>query len=600
MITVLLAALSLGAAPVHAAGPIDPPLVRANDNRRAGGRLKAGVLYLELEVRLARWFPEADDGASLLVAVFAERGKAPAIPGPLIRVPSGTMLDVTVTNRLTDSTVRLHGFLTRPADQLDSLPLAPGASHRFRFAAGAPGTYLYWGATAPDSRGIERQQLAGAFIVDEPGAVEPDRVFVLNAWSDSTDPAGPRNALAINGKGWPYTEPLGAAMGETLRWRIVNASLRNHPMHLHGFYFQVGSSGNALTDTLYSAQQRRTVVTEIMPARRTITMTWTPDRPGNWLFHCHLSFHVVPSARFDRSPEHGYPHEHMAGLILGIRVKAPADWHEPARAAARQMRMVLEELPPHRDSLRTVGVSFAAPGETVTAHSPGPTLVVHRGEPTDITVINHLKEASAIHWHGIELESWSDGVAGWSGDGPRVAPSIPPGDSFVARLTLPRAGTFIYHTHMHDLSQVTSGLYGSLVVLEPAASLDPARDHVVTVGWDGLDPGVARMVANGDSTEAPLETSVGTTHRFRLVNIGPANMARYSLSRDSQPVPWRVVARDGADLPAHQIHPGAATVLGVGMTADAEWRPDAAGEYLLSIQLLGAKSPFYRRRILVR
>jgi FtsP/CotA-like multicopper oxidase with cupredoxin domain len=290
----------------------------------------------------------------------------------------------------------------------------------------------------------------------------------------------------------------------------------------------------------------------------------------------------------------------MAGLILGIRVRAPAGWHEPVRAAARPLRMVLEELPPHRDSLRTVGVAFSAPGETATARSPGPTLVVRRGEPTDVTVINRLAESAAIHWHGIELESWSDGVAGWSGDGPRVAPSIEPGDSFVARLTLPRAGTFIYHTHMHDLSQVTSGLYGSLVVLEPGAALDPARDHVVTVGMDGLDPAVARMVANGDTTEAPLEIALGAPQRFRLVNIGPAGIARFSLSGDSLPVPWRVIARDGADLPAHQIQARPATVLGVGMTADAEWQPAATGEYVLSIQLLAARAPFYRRRIVVR
>ena len=42
-------------------------------------------------------------------------------------------------------------------------------------------------------------------------------------------------------------------------------------------------------------------------------------------------------------------------------------------------------------------------------------LVLTRGEPTDIVVVNRLAEPAAIHWHGIELESYSDGVAGWSG-----------------------------------------------------------------------------------------------------------------------------------------------------------------------------------------
>ncbi len=574
-------------------------MVQANDNRQPAGHLQDGVLRLELEVRLARWFPEAKDGASLLVPVFAERGKAPQIPGPLIRVPTGTGLDVTITNRLADSAVHLHGFLTRPADRLDSLTLPAGASRRLRFPAGVPGTYLYWGGTQPDARAAERQQLAGAFVVDEANTV-PDRVFVINIWSDSSGPSGPRHALAINGKGWPHTERLVTAVGDTTRWRWINASIRPHPMHLHGFYFQVEAAGHPLADTLYAAEQRRTVVTEMMPARRTMMMRWSPDRPGNWLFHCHIGFHAVPSARFDRAPAHGYPHEHMAGLVLGIRVRASPGWREAPRQHPRKLRLELSELPVHRDSLRTVGVAVGEPGRAAAPRSPGPTVVVTRGEPTDVTVINRLAEGSAIHWHGIELESWSDGVAGWSGEGARVAPSIAPGDSFVARLTLPRAGTFIYHTHLHDLSQLTAGLYGALVILEPGASLDPARDHVFTVGWDGLDQGVRRMVANGDSAEAPLEIAVGTLHRFRFVNIGAGGVARFALFRDSSSATWRVIARDGADLPAHQVQARpAGTVLGVGMTSDAEWQPDLAGEYVLTIQVPGSP-PFYRRRIVVR
>lgn len=597
---ILLATLSLGATPPGAPHPADPPVVHANDNRQPAGRLQDGVLHLELEVRLARWFPEEEDGASLLVPVFAERGKSPQIPGPLIRVPTGTILDITVTSHLTDSAVNLHGLLTRPADRLDTLTLAPGESRRLRFSAGAPATYLYWGDTDQDSRARERQQLAGAFVVDEPNPA-PDRVFVINIWSDSSDPSGPRNALAINGRGWPFTELITAEMGDTIRWRIVNASIRNHPMHLHGFYFQVERAGHPLADTLYPAQRQRTVVTEMMTPRRTMMMSWSPDRPGNWLFHCHTSFHVVPSTRLDNSPAHGYPHEHMAGLVLGIKVNAAPGWQEPTRLSPRKLQLELSELPRHRDSIRTVGLALGEPGQSVVARSPGPMIVLTRGEPTDLTVINRLSEATAIHWHGIELESWSDGVAGWSGDGPRVAPAIEPGDSFVARLTLPRAGTFIYHTHMHDLSQLTGGLYGAIVVLESGRAIDPERDHVFTVGWDGLSPGMARMVANGDTTEAPLETAVGTLHRFRFVNIGPSNIVRYSLTLDSIAATWQIVARDGADLPVHQVQARpAGIVLGVGMTSDAEWRPEAAGEYMLSIQLLGGKSPFYRRRIVVR
>src|SRR5262245_61665714 len=95
--------------------------------------------------------------------------------------------------------------------------------------------------------------------------------------------------------------------------------------------------------------------------------------------------------------------------------------------------------------------------------APGPPLVLRRGEPAEITVVNHLNEATSIHWHGLEIESYYDGVHGWSGVDGRTAPMIAPGASFVVRLAPPRTGTFIYHTHIHDYRQLSSGIYGALI-----------------------------------------------------------------------------------------------------------------------------------------
>jgi FtsP/CotA-like multicopper oxidase with cupredoxin domain len=116
---------------------------------------------------------------------------------------------------------------------------------------------------------------------------------------------------------------------------------------------------------------------------------------------------------------------------------------------------------------------------------PGPTLVLKRGEPVEITLVNRLPEGTAIHWHGMELESYYDGVHGFSGIGQRVTPLIEPGGSFVVRFTPPRTGTFMYHTHLHDNTQLTSGLYGAMLVVEPAESVDEATDHVFVIGRDG-------------------------------------------------------------------------------------------------------------------
>ena len=58
--------------------------------------------------------------------------------------------------------------------------------------------------------------------------------------------------------------------------------------------------------------------------------------------------------------------------------------------------------------------------------------VLARREPVSVMVVNALPEPTAVHWHGIEPESYYDGVAGFSGSGGRRSPAIAPRDSFEA------------------------------------------------------------------------------------------------------------------------------------------------------------------------
>jgi hypothetical protein len=74
------------------ARPVDR--VIPNDNRVAAGVLAKGVLTLRLEARLGHWFPDGAQGPSLVMPMFAEAGRAPQNPGPLIRVTSGTTIRV--------------------------------------------------------------------------------------------------------------------------------------------------------------------------------------------------------------------------------------------------------------------------------------------------------------------------------------------------------------------------------------------------------------------------------------------------------------------------------------------------------------------------
>jgi Putative multicopper oxidases len=219
---------------------------------------------------------------------------------------------------------------------------------------------------------------------------------------------------------------------------------------------------------------------------------------------------------------------------------------------------------------------------------PGPVLILQRGEPVEITIVNRLTEATSIHWHGIEIDSYFDGVPGFSGHPGQIAPAVEPGQSFVAKFTPPRAGTFIYHTHSHDEAQLAGGLYGALIVLEPGERYDPATDHVMVIGLNGLVvPGEREPFAlNGLATPAPIRMRAGVPNRLRLINITANNVALTALLvRQFDVIEWTPVAKDGATLPPEQTQPRIARQLvSVGETYDFEIRPDRPGTLWLEIR----------------
>jgi FtsP/CotA-like multicopper oxidase with cupredoxin domain len=200
-----------------------------------------------------------------------------------------------------------------------------------------------------------------------------------------------------------------------------------------------------------------------------------------------------------------------------------------------------------------------------------------------ITVVNRLAEPTAVHWHGIELESWYDGVPGVSGAGRRVAPMIAPGDSFEVRFTPPRAGTFIYHTHVDEERQQDAGLAGPLLVLEPGVRRDSTVDRTVLVSSPGdFDGEVRQLLLNGMATPAPLQLRAGQRYRFRLINMSVRRSGVIvMLTRGGAPATWRPLAKDGADLPpALRAMEPSRRVVSIGETLDVEIVPDAPGDSL--------------------
>ncbi len=594
-----------------------PSRALANDNRVPAGVLRRDTLTLRLDARLAEWHPDGESAPGAVVPAFAEAGRDARIPGPLVRVRAGTTVSVVLRNALAD-TLRVHGLHDRaatpgaaPGAAPPPLVLAPGASRAVAFRLDAPGTYYSWG-TSPgrprDGRMRADAQLPGAIVVDPRGGAPPDRVFVLGMWADTVGRAAVRRhrvLAVVNGRAWPSTERLSYAIGDSVRWRVINATADLHPMHLHGFYFRVDSRGDGTADTVYRDGVPRMAVTESMPIGGVMTLRWVPERAGNWLFHCHIPEHFAPRAALGMPPA-GASGAHSAqgamehawgGRVLGIAGRDTAPRGSAAAAAAsriaprrelrRELRLLVRE---SAGSTRDAPLyAFAAHARGSAEPSPdsgrrvGPPLELTRGEPVRITVVNRLAEPTAVHWHGIELESWYDGVPGVSGAGRRIAPMIAPGDSFEVRFTPPRAGTFIYHTHADEERQQEAGLAGPLLVLEPGAPRDTVHDLPVLVSSPGdFDAEVRTLLLNGMAAPPPLRLRAGERYRLRFINMSVRRSGPLvSVTRGGALATWRPLAKDGAELPpALRAPEPARRMVGIGETLDVELVPGAPGDSL--------------------
>ena len=113
---------------------------------------------------------------------------------------------------------------------------------------------------------------------------------------------------------------------------------------------------------------------------------------------------------------------------------------------------------------------------------PAPLIRLKEGQNVRLSVTNHLKEDTSIHWHGLILPFQMDGVPGIS------FPGIRPGETFTYEFPVRQSGTYWYHSHSG--MQEAIGHYGPIVI-DPAGR-DPVqaeREHVIVLSdWSPIHP----------------------------------------------------------------------------------------------------------------
>ncbi len=589
------------------------PLAAANQNRTPAGKYANGTLTLSLDVVESAWRAEGPGDPVIRILGLAETGKQPTVPGPLLRAPLGTTVRLTLRNR-SDSALMFSGFRQALTAETDTLHIAAGATREISFTLSKEGTFFYWGALKGLTDWQDRlwldSQLTGAFVVDPAGTRfggGRDQVMLVTEWFHDYEDRPFESVLVFNGKAWPHNERLTLVQNDSVHWRLINAAAVEHPMHLHGFYFRVTRQGVDRADSALALDHQALQNVQVMPMGGTMSISWVPTTPGNWVFHCHFASHVGDHVSLRGSPEahlhgadapKGGPHapggHEMRGLVIGMQVTPAPGYREPVVTERRTINLFAQKKPRALMGGQTAFGFTMQQGDSAPARDsvmiPGPLLELKRGEPVRIVVHNTMDEPTGVHWHGLEIESYPDGVPGVSGIGDKIMPPIEPGGSFAAEFTPPRSGTFPYHAHLHELRQIGSGLYGAIIVSD--APRDLARDHLIVGGGGGLPvfekTGSADfLLVNGRARPRRIVMTVGDTNRIRLVSIHADWLLKFRLGDDSTVARWTPLARDGADLPpALQVARPATVTMGPGETADFTFVPTHVGRQSLEVWML--------------
>lgn len=317
-----------GLAEVAVPPSVDPESLPLRGERtvRLEPRLDGGVKVFDLTAEAVRW--EWLDG--MWVTAWGYNGQ---VPGPEFWVDEGDRVRIDFTNELpVPTTIHWHGIdVPIEMDGVPAIsqePVAPGDSFTYEFDAVPAGTF--WYHSHFDSARQLDMGLSGAFVVrggDEP-EYDVDVVQLLDEWIRLPDGRngwegvahaghnpGEYNWFTINGKPFPATEEIVVEDGDRVRIRVVNVGFQAHPMHQHGKRFTVVAKDGAPLPQPYQAD------TVLVGAGERYDYEFVADRPGSWMFHCHILHHVGNDAvepgglmTFISTPGYeGANERHMAG-----------------------------------------------------------------------------------------------------------------------------------------------------------------------------------------------------------------------------------------------------------------------------------------------
>lgn len=203
---------------------------------------------------------------------------------------------------------------------------------------------------------------------------------------------------------------------------------------------------------------------------------------------------------------------------------------------------------------------------TYTGTVPATEIRLRRGQTLRAPVANRLPQDTTVHWHGLAIPNAMDGVPVLTG------PPIAPGNEFTYEFTVPDAGTYYLHSHVG--TQLDRGMYGPLVIEDPADGADYDDELVVVLDdWidgTGTDPDrvFARLQQDGMTPMEPGGPRVGPPTPLGA-DGGDVSYPHYLVNGRTTTDPQVVDYRPGQRVRLRIINAGADTAFRVGVPGSA-------------------------------
>ncbi len=257
------------------------------------------------------------------------------MPGPTIEANEGDRIRVIFKNELPEPTsIHWHGIElpnkqdgaaghTQPA-------VMPGETWTYEFTLYQSGTYLYHSGFNMMKQ--DHYGLVGLLVIHPKKydhKIDKQFAIMLQEWAIKPGSEYPDlismdfNWATFNGLAGPSIPAMTVNQGDRVRIRIGNMSMNSHPIHMHGFTWNVvGTEGGPIPK---SAQWPGNTVN--VPPGTTRDVEFVAWNPGLWRIHCHKLHHIV-NAHTD-VPMGIMPHGGMFTLLNVLPKDRKAPWKHP-------------------------------------------------------------------------------------------------------------------------------------------------------------------------------------------------------------------------------------------------------------------------------